>query len=189
MRFLKQRICALGGFAGIVVLASFVYALPLSVSYVRKHSEVFKKLRAWTMGAHFVTDKEIVLQLHDNDCGPASLKMILSSHGINVGLSVLAADLHLSMQGTSMLELRQISTKRGVPAKSWMIHPRDLQQVPLPAIAFINKNHFVVIRKFVTPEILEIDDPAIGRLQWPTRAFQRFWSGETLVFDPAWIPL
>ena len=88
-----------------------------------------------------------------------------------------------------MRELRLAAAQYGVSAKSWRIQPRDLQQIPLPSIAFINKNHFVVIRKFITPEILEVDDPAIGKLLWPTCAFQRFWSGEMLVFDPGWSPL
>jgi ABC-type bacteriocin/lantibiotic exporter with double-glycine peptidase domain len=85
-----------------------------------------------------------------------------------------------------MMDLRLTSTRLGLPARSWKVRPEDLVQVPLPAIAFINKRHFVVIRKFVTPEILEVDDPALGKVQWPIGRFFRVWSGEILVFDPAW---
>jgi ATP-binding cassette, subfamily B, bacterial len=88
-----------------------------------------------------------------------------------------------------MMRLRLVSTQWGVPAKSWHIQPKDLPRLPLPAIAFVNKDHFVVIRRFVAPEVLEVDDPALGKLQWPARSFQRIWSGEMLVFDPAWTPL
>jgi ABC-type bacteriocin/lantibiotic exporter with double-glycine peptidase domain len=149
---------------------------------------MIKKVRAWMMGARFIADEGMVLQQHHNDCGPAALKMILAGHGIECRLSDLTPNLHLTPQGTSMRNLRLVSTKMGVPAKSWAVHPKDLARVPLPAIAFIHRHHFVVIRKFVTSKILEVDDPALGRLHWPLGNFQKVWSGETLVFDPAWSP-
>lgn len=150
---------------------------------------MLRKMRAWMLGARFVTVHGVVLQSHNNDCGPASLKMILADHGIEHSLATLAADLKLNPRGTSMRQLRLVSTKLGVPAKSWHVRLQDLPHVPLPAIAFVNKKHFVVIRRFITPEVLEVDDPALGKLRWPARSFQRIWSGETLVFDPAWTPL
>jgi ABC-type bacteriocin/lantibiotic exporter with double-glycine peptidase domain len=64
-----------------------------------------------------------------------------------------------------------------------------LGYLPLKAIAFVGGDHFVVIQRFVAPDVLEVDDPALGRLFWPVRAFKKAWSGETLVFDPAWTPL
>jgi ABC-type bacteriocin/lantibiotic exporter with double-glycine peptidase domain len=114
--------------------------------------------------------------------------MILDSHGIKRRIADLASELRLTPQGTSMRQLRLAAVEFGVPAKSWLVHPKDLARVPLPAIAFINKNHFVVIRRFSAPRVLEVDDPALGRLRWPLGAFQRVWSGETLVFDPDWSP-
>jgi ABC-type bacteriocin/lantibiotic exporter with double-glycine peptidase domain len=151
--------------------------------------ELLKQVRAWMKGARYITDKGVVLQSRPNDCGPASLKMILAFHGIDCSISELSQDLHLTPRGTSILSLRIVSAKLGIPAKTWKVRPEDLGRVPLPAIAFVNRNHFVVIRRFIAPEILEVDDPALGRIQWPTRAFHRIWSGETLVFDPAWRPL
>jgi ABC-type bacteriocin/lantibiotic exporter with double-glycine peptidase domain len=170
------------------LLAGFCM-LPLSVPYLETHRGALKRVHAWMIGARLVADGDVILQRHDNDCGPAALKTILAGHGIERRLSDLTSDLYLTPQGTSMLKLRILSAKMGVPAKSWTVQSSDLPHVPLPAIAFINKNHFVVIRRFVAPKILEVDDPALGRLHWPLRAFQRVWSGETLIFDPAWSPL
>ncbi len=141
------------------------------------------------IGAEFITEKDVVLQQHGNDCGVASLKMILATHGVECSLTYLASELRLTPKGTSMLNLRQVSFRLGIPAKSWSIRPADLAHVPLPAIAFVNNDHFVVVRRFAAPGILEVDDPALGKLRWPTRAFQRIWSGEMLVFDPSWTPL
>jgi ABC-type bacteriocin/lantibiotic exporter with double-glycine peptidase domain len=182
----KRRIVALGGLMGIT---SLLCLLLISLPCFERHQETLKQVRAWMIGARLIAGNGVVLQLHENDCGPAALKMILAGRGIERRLSDLASDLRLTPRGTSMLSLRLESTKLGVPAKSWTVQPKDLSKVPLPAIAFINKHHFVVIRKFITPKVLEVDDPALGRLHWPLGAFQRVWSGETLVFNPAWSPL
>lgn len=179
-------LCALFGMAGL--LAGFC-ALPLSVPWVLHHQETLKQARARWMGAHFVSDRDVVLQSRANDCGAASLKMVLAAHGVECSVADLIHRLRLTPMGTSMLDLRQAAGEFGVPAKSWAIRPGELSRVPLPAIAFVNRNHFVVLRRWVAPEVLEVDDPAMGRLRWPIRAFKRLWSGETLVFDPTWTPL
>jgi predicted double-glycine peptidase len=185
----KQRISAFGGLMGIIGLTAAYFFLPLLLPFLEQHREVYKQLRAWTMGARFVTDKGVVLQKSINDCGPASLKTILTAYGIDRSVPDPSSRLPLTSKGTSMLDLRNVSTKMGLRAKSWSIHPEDLPRVPLPAIAFVNKNHFVVLRRFITPEVLEVDDPALGRIRWQSRSFKKAWSGEMLVFDPAWTPL
>ena len=174
---------------GIIGLTAACFFLPLLLSFMEQHRDACKQLRAWTMGARFVTDKGVILQSSINDCGPAALKIILSSYGIDTGIRDLSSHFRLTPKGTSMLDLRNISMKMGLRAKSWSIHPEDLSLVPLPAIAFVNKNHFVVLRRFITPEVLEVDDPALGRIQWQSRSFKKAWSGEMLVFDPDWTPL
>jgi hypothetical protein len=185
----KKRIVALGGLMGITGLWVVFCLIPLSFPYLEQYPGTLKRMRAWIAGARFIAEDGVVLQLHHNDCGPAALKMILAGHGIECRLADLAAGLQLTPQGASMQSLRLVSTQLGVPAKSWRVRPDDLSRVPFPAIAFINNNHFVVIRRLIAPKVLEVDDPALGRLHWPLGAFQRVWSGETLIFDPAWSPL
>lgn len=178
--------CALLGFAALLTA---VCALPRSVPLLRQHGQFFKRVRAALRGASFVGEADVVFQSHGNDCGVAALQMILAAHGIECSAAALVPKLRLTPRGTSMLDMRRAAAEFGVPAKSWVIKPVDLSQTPLPAIALVNGDHFVVIRRFIAPEVLEVDDPALGRLRWPMRAFTRAWSGETLVFDPAWTPL
>ena len=185
----RRRVCAFFGLLATVGLFAEFCALPLSIPHLNQQRQMFKRFRARMVGARLIGDKDVVLQTRGNDCGAASLKMILAAHGIECSMSDLSYELRLTPRGTSMLDLRLVSFKRGVPAKAWAIQPTDLRRIPLPAIAFVNRDHFVVIRRFVAPDVLEVDDPALGRLQWPTRAIQRVWSGETLVFDPTWTPL
>ena len=160
----RKRISALAGLAGIVGLSASCFLLPSLFPYMEQHRKMLKQLRAWTMGARFVTDKGVILQSGINDCGPASLKMIFAAYGIESGVSDPASHVRLTPKGASMLDLRNVSAKLGLGARSWFVYPEDLPRVPLPAIAFVYGNHFVVLRRFVSPEILEVDDPSLGRI-------------------------
>jgi len=177
--------------AGLLLLAAVVVAicaLPASILRLQHNSEIFKRVRAGLRGASFVGVSDVVLQSRGNDCGVAALKMILAAHGIDCDVADLASKLQLTPSGTSMFALRRVACEFGIPAKSWIINPVDLGRIPLPAIAFVNRDHFVVIRRVIASGVLEVDDPALGKLRWPVRAFTKLWSGETLVFDPAWTP-
>lgn len=188
MPFRKRRACALSGLLGFAVFVAGLQALPLTIPYIRAHREWIKAARARVRGAFLVGEAGVVLQARDNDCGAACLKMVLAAHGIECSLSDLTLELGTTSWGTSLLQLRLVATRLGLPGRSWAIRDTDLSKVPLPVIAFVNEDHFVVIRRFVTPGTLEVDDPALGRLQWPIRSFQKAWPGEALVFDPAWAP-
>ncbi len=185
----RRRVAALCGLLGVAGALAGFCALPLSTPYLRQHPQWIKRIRARMLGAQFLTDQGVALQGESNYCGVASLKMVLAAHGIDRSLTSLASELPMTPQGTSMLALRQASMRLGVPARSWAVGPQDLHRIPLPAIAFVRGDHFVVIRGFVASDVLEVDDPALGKLRWPTSAFRKVWSGETLIFDPAWSPL
>jgi ABC-type bacteriocin/lantibiotic exporter with double-glycine peptidase domain len=115
--------------------------------------------------------------------------MVLAEHGINREIGDLVAELRTTDRGTSLLDMRLVSTKVGLPARSWRLGELDLCGAPLPAIAFVYGDHFVVIRQLVAPDLLEVDDPALGRLRWPVASFCKVWSGEILIFDSAWSPI
>jgi ATP-binding cassette subfamily B protein RaxB len=163
-------------------------AAPSALPYLKRHRSLAKSARAWFRGARFVGDEGVVLQPLLNQCGAASLKAVLSAHGIDSEIPDLARRLRTTDAGTSMLDLRLVATEAGLPGRSWVLTAADLSQTPLPAIAFVYGDHFVVIRGFLESDVLEVDDPSLGRLRWPVRSFSRVWSGETLVFDPNWSP-
>lgn len=184
MRKLKRRGSALCALAALAA----VWSLPAASSRLLERPDLLKRVRAWSAGATLVASDAAVMQTRRNDCGPAALKMVLDAHGIERPLPALSAEVGLTGRGTSLGRLRAVSAALGLPARSWLLDAEDLASVPLPAIAFIRKNHFVVIRRLAAPQVLEVDDPALGRLRWPVHAFRRIWSGETLIFDPAWTP-
>jgi len=188
MRLPERRLRVLIGLIAFALLGVGLWALPLAATHLRGHQSWVRSARATMRGALFVGKAGVVLQMRGNDCGAACLKMVLSAHGIKCSLPHLARQLETTPRGASMLSLRLVAIRLGLPARSWVISDADLGRAPLPMIAFIRQNHFVVIRRLVAPEVLEVDDPAVGRLQWPLHSFRRSWRGEALVFDPAWSP-
>lgn len=186
--FRSRRVRALLGLFACVTLVAGVHALPLAVTNLRQYRDLVREVRAGLRGARLVRGTGTVLQAQGNDCGAACLKMILAYHGIERRLSDLVRAAGTRPEGASLRDLRVVARGEGLQSRSWRICGDDLRRVPLPAIAFINGNHFVVIRRFVERELLEVDDPALGRLWWPVQAFRRAWSGKLLVFDQSWSP-
>ncbi len=188
MEFPFCRSRALLCLLAVVLLVAAFEALALSIPHLRDHRDWINAARARMRGATYKGAAGVLLQARDNDCGAACLKMILAARGIDLGVPDFTRELRITPKGTSMLDLRLAASRAGVRARSWFISRGDLTHAPLPAIALIKSNHFVVIRRFLAPEVLEVDDPALGRLQWPVRSFHKAWSGETLIFDPEWTP-
>lgn len=184
----RRRMIAVPSLALVAAGVAGFMTLPLTTPRLAHHRTELKHLRAWLRGAEFVTDRGVVLQAHHSDCGAAALKTVLATRGIERSLSDLEIALDTTARGTSLLNLRQTAERAGVPGRSWILNRETLAEVPLPAIALINHDHFVVIRRFVRAGVLEVDDPAFGRLHWPIKSFAHSWSGETLVFDPGWKP-
>ncbi len=184
----KRQMWSLLVLLTFLMLAGGLYGLPISMRHLKEHRDWIKSVRARIRGAQFAGEIGVVMQMRGNDCGAACLKMVLADRGVERSVQDLALDLETTAKGTSMLNLRLVAGRLGLPARSWALCTSDLRQIPLPAIACIYGNHFVVIRRFVATEVLEVDDPALGRLRWPVRSFQKAWAGQALIFDRAWSP-
>ncbi len=123
----------------------------------------------------------VVLQTTRNNCGPSALKMVLSSRGTNVPLQELESGIPLTEDGASMLALKDAAERYGVDAEGWKLAFDDLRTGPLPALAFVDRSHFVVVDSIVRHTVY-LRDPGVGRLAVPEARFKERWSGETLIF-------
>ena len=125
---------------------------------------------------------EVVRQQTRSDCGPAALKMVLDHW--YVGAETLA-ELELATgtgpDGTSLLAIKKAAEERGVLSRGLRLPVHRLREIPLPAIAHVHGDHFVVIRS--AGEELVIDDPSLGRLRMSPRVFARSWDGIVLAFS------
>ncbi|HEV2719786.1 MAG TPA: cysteine peptidase family C39 domain-containing protein [Thermoanaerobaculia bacterium] len=183
-----RRRRALLALSAITAAAVFLGTLPLTASHLAAHRTLIKVLRAKLDGAEYIGDDGVVLQPRRNDCGAACLKMVLSTHGIDSDLAALEKAAKTAADGASLADLRKAAAAKGLPGKAWMLNEADLARAPLPALVFVRNDHFVVVRKFVSRNVLIVDDPAIGRLRWPMASFRKVWRGESLIFDPNWDP-
>ncbi len=127
------------------------------------------------------TPDEFVRQQTRSDCGPAALKMILDHWNVEgTTLAELEVATGAGPDGTSLLALKKAAEERGVTSQGLRLPVERLPDIPLPAIAHVHGDHFVVIRS-AGPEIV-IDDPSLGRLRMTSRTFERSWDGVVLAF-------
>lgn len=124
---------------------------------------------------------EVVRQQKRSDCGPAALKMIFDHHGLTgATLAELEVATGTGPDGTSMLALKKAAEARGLSGQGLRLPVERLDDIPLPAIAHVHGDHFVVIRS--AGQELVIDDPSLGRLRMSSRTFERSWDGIVLAF-------
>ena len=125
---------------------------------------------------------QVVRQQGRSDCGPAALKMILEHHGITgVTLAELEVATGTGPDGTSMLALKRTAEQRGLTGQGLRLPVERLHDIPMPAIAHVHGDHFVVLRQAGSELI--IDDPSLGRLRMSARTFERSWDGVLLAFN------
>ena len=123
-----------------------------------------------------------VRQLDAADCGAAALAMVCRHHGRAVSLARIRQLCFTSTDGTSLRALCRAATELGLAARPVKVSARNLAQMPLPAIAHWEGNHWVVVYDVVDNHV-RIADPALGLRRLPRADFERRWSGYTALFD------
>ncbi len=104
----------------------------------------------------------VVLQMAEADCGAACLTMVLRRHGLPATLSGVRDDIGVGRDGVSAWAVIDAATRHGLTAKAYRATPQAVTQVPLPAIAHWEHDHFVVVER-VGRRGARIVDPALGR--------------------------
>ena len=118
--------------------------------------------------------------VQDSYCGPAAMYMILKHFGRDTRLIDLERAIGAST-GYSALELKRLGESAGLSVRGLKLPVERLREVPMPAIAHVHGEHFVVIRS-ADSHGLVVDDPALGRLRLDEATFDQYWDGVILVF-------
>jgi len=124
-----------------------------------------------------------ILQLEAVECGAAALGMVLAAHGRWVPPDELRTACRVSRDGSRAGNIVRAARAYGLEAAGFRYDLGHLRTVPLPAIVFVNLNHFVVLEGFAGGRV-HLNDPAAGRRVLPVEEFDRIYSGVVLTFVP-----
>ena len=119
-------------------------------------------------------------------CGPQSLLRICELLRVETNLSELKKLSGFnSNRGTTMLGLKEAATYKGLAPTGIRatIELLRRKKVPLPAIAYVNNNHFLVFEA-VEKEKVKVYDPAqkyAPHVAWDE--LSEIWDGDLLIFD------
>ena len=107
-------------------------------------------------------------QLHENDCGPTALAMVIQYHNKKPNLNLLREDCELSKEGVNLLGKASAAEKLSFKTLSVQISFEKLiKEAPLPCIVHWNQNHFVVVTPNSSLKKIEVADPARGIIYSP----------------------
>jgi ATP-binding cassette, subfamily B, bacterial len=125
----------------------------------------------------------VICQMNEVECGAACLSMILSYHGRKTRVAELRERFGNGRDGVTALAIAKVARAHGLRVKAYSLPATQLKFVQLPAIAHWGFNHFVVVERY-SPRVVEIVDPAVGRLQLAHEEFASTFTGVLLMFEP-----
>jgi len=117
----------------------------------------------------------IVRQLDSLDCGAACLAMVCSYFSLDHSLASLRDITFVDLEGVSLLNIKNAAEKIGLDTLAVKADYAKLQhELPLPAIAHWDQNHFVVVYD-VQDNTVVIGDPAMGERTLSRADFLHNW--------------
>lgn len=115
------------------------------------------------------------IQSEAKDCGPSCLKIVCQYYGSDIDIEFLRSISETTRGGTSLTGLILAAEKIGFKA----IGVKEsfdtlINDVPLPAIAYWDQEHFVVVYK-ITKKFIYVSDPELGKVRYNPSSFVEKW--------------
>lgn len=173
----SRRLAAVGL---VTLLGSVTFLVGIGL-HLAAHPEQIHRWLGRLKGEHYLgPNPEGVLQEHGYDCGPAALRIALLHFDVEASLADLGLQAGTTREGTSMEGLRLACARHGVRAQGWRLTYETLLHSPLPAIAQMDGDHFIVLRDIDASGVVA-HDPMVGTIRMNRTTFEPRWGGYTLL--------
>lgn len=119
-----------------------------------------------------------VWQVDEMDCGAACLAMATRHFGRPVSLAYIRKLVHTGSDGTSLAAIVAGAESVGLRARAVKASKSRLHELPMPAIAHVEGNHWVTVYD-ADEKTVRIADPGLGLVKQSRKEFEERWSGYT----------
>lgn len=123
-----------------------------------------------------------VLQIEAIECGAASLGMVLAGFGKWESLRELRTTCRVSRDGTSLATVMEAAEGYGLTPEGHRGSTADLAGLPMPAIIWWQRDHYVVLEG-ARNGTFHVNDPARGRMTYSQDYFDQNYSGAAVTFS------
>lgn len=125
-----------------------------------------------------------VEQMNQTECGLCCCLSILQHYGSKESLLDLRRTMECGRDGYSLKKLSSLMESRGMVTASYGVKRIEaLQKLPLPFLAFWDKEHYVVVYK-LTKKAVYIMNPARGYETYRYEEAEEHFSGAVMVTEP-----
>lgn len=125
----------------------------------------------------------VVLQTEAAECALACLAMIACYHGHEVDLTALRRRFSTSLRGANLARLMRDAHALGFVTRPLRLELEELGQLKTPCIVHWDLNHFVVLERVGTRQVI-VHDPARGTRRMSLSDVSRHFTGVALELEP-----
>lgn len=107
-------------------------------------------------------------QIEANDCGPACIQMITAYYGMKYPLKTIKRYCDMTRMGISLRDVTHCLDALGFETGTVTVDIKETQRMPLPAILYLKKGHFVILERIRDrrgAKEYAIVDPDYGRVK------------------------
>lgn len=115
-------------------------------------------------------------QLDSKDCGPTCLRMVAKFYGRSFSIQTVRNLCKINIEGVSLLGIKEAAESLGFRTIATEVDFDTLiESAPLPCIAHLGNNHFVVVHK-ANKKNVYVADPANALICYSKQEFLDQWS-------------